>query len=1020
MSNSWQTVAPQVTGEDVPLTSTSARWGASILIIAFAIALNFCIQPVAQAQSLFVPFLLAVLAAAYFSGAAPAFVTLVLAALAAAVIWMKPSLALGVFLLGGGLVIAVCLKARHLILEAVQTRARFDRALTVGRMVTWEWDVFTGKMAFSEGAQSVFGWTSISREELYNTGHPEDLARVRSVVNKALESGREYTVIHRIIRPDTGELRWIETSALVHRTNGGRAPFITGVTIDVTERQLALEASREAEQRERQRAAEMSAVLEVVPAAVLLSRDRDCSVVTGSRMAYDVMQVPRGGNLSDTLSGQELPSHPFRVLDSQGRELKLNELPFRVAAATGEPQHKVRLEAVLPDGERRFLFGNADPLIGTDGVPMGAVAAFVDISELVATERALRESEALYHTLADRVPNFVWAADPTGKTVYVNRPWEEFTGQTLEQIREQGWLSLHHPDERQQVSEEWILALKKGEPLETEFRYRRHDGVYRWIWGRSVPVKDVDGRVTKWVGTCIDVTERLSAEAEARRLASVIEGTPDFVAMSRPDGHLLYLNVAARNMLGIPLGADIGEYNPAGLCPAWVDERARKEWLPEALKHGSARGEGALLTLDRNEIPVAFVILAHRDERGGLESVSIVGSDISARKCAEDQLQQESRRKDEFLATLAHELRNPMAPIRYAAAMLREDAPKSALKYSREVIERQSAVMSRLLDDLLDMSRITRGLVELKRMTLDLRDIVRQSVETVRPTLVRQRQQLTLSMPEEPLWVDGDSVRLLQVIGNLLDNSAKYTGADGKVDVSLEKAEGKVVCRVKDTGIGLSPEMLTRVFDLFARVHGPLAPGTSGLGIGLTVVKQLVELHGGTIEVSSAGLDKGTQFTMQLPSARAPVEVAAVRPDKGREALPYRWLPRVLVVDDNRDAAESLATLLRSHEYPVNVAFDGTTALAAVDAAHPDVLLLDMGLPDMRGEEVACEVRRKTDSAFAKIIAITGWGQEADRRRSLDAGIDVHLVKPVDPRKLLEILGEIAHNTIPEPAAHPS
>jgi signal transduction histidine kinase/CheY-like chemotaxis protein len=362
------------------------------------------------------------------------------------------------------------------------------------------------------------------------------------------------------------------------------------------------------------------------------------------------------------------------------------------------------------------------------------------------------------------------------------------------------------------------------------------------------------------------------------------------------------------------------------------------------------------------------------------------------------------QRKDEFLATLAHELRNPMAPIRYAAASLRQGMPEHALQHAREVIERQGKHMARLLDDLMDVSRITRNVVELKRALLDLRIVVEEVAETAKPLLTNLQHRLILSIPPNPLWVFGDAARLRQVIGNLLDNAAKYTEPGGSIEICLDTADGQATMRFKDTGIGLAPEMIPRLFEMFTQLHKSQGVTHQGLGIGLTVVKRLVELHDGTIEVSSEGLHRGTQFTVRLPLASNKAVADAELAPQTKVAAALNSRPHVLIVDDNADAAQTLADLIRLEGFPVTVAFDGGTALSAFERIHPAVVLLDMGLPDMSGTEVARRMRSHPHGKSIQIIAVTGWGQSRDREQSQAAGVDLHLVKPVDPAALLHTL----------------
>jgi PAS domain S-box-containing protein len=444
---------------------------------------------------------------------------------------------------------------------------------------------------------------------------------------------------------------WIEPLGQLAVTSASDVALITlglfsgsiGIAFSLMARKLLFESRR--------REAEIAAMLEVVPAAVWISRDPECRVVTGSDMTYQMLGVDRGENLSST---DPKPWRPrVRLLNADGHELTTEELPLRVAISTGKAQRGLRMEIVFDTGERRFLFGSAEPLMAANNTPAGAVAAFVDVSDLMEKERALRSSEERYHTLADAVPSFVWATDAKGTPEYINRRFAEYTGLTLEQLREQGWESITHPDDRERLGVAWETAVARGELTENEFRWRCHDGTYRWFWGRAVPLKDADGRLTRWVDTALDITERRRAEAEARRLASVIESTPDVVAMTRPDGQFVYVNAAARKIAGIPPESDITTYRQPAFCPAWVYERTRREWLPEALQRGAVSAEGAILTLDGREIPVSFVLLVHRGERGEVELISTIARDISVQKRAEQQLQEESRRKDQFLATLA-------------------------------------------------------------------------------------------------------------------------------------------------------------------------------------------------------------------------------------------------------------------------------------------------------------------------------------------------------------------------------
>ena len=363
-------------------------------------------------------------------------------------------------------------------------------------------------------------------------------------------------------------------------------------------------------------------------------------------------------------------------------------------------------------------------------------------------------------------------------------------------------------------------------------------------------------------------------------------------------------------------------------------------------------------------------------------------------------LAQADRCKDEFLAMLAHELRNPLAPLRNALYMLRQTGGNpAASEWAWEVTQRQMRHLGRLVDGLLDVSRVTRGRVQLRHEAVDLVALARRVTEAAGPQLEARRHRWAVHTPEAPLYVEGDPLRLEQVLANLIDNAARYTEPGGRVDVTLRRDGGAAVLEVADTGVGIEPHLLPRVFNLFEQAERPLDRSQGGLGIGLTLVRKLVELHGGRVEASSPGPRRGSTFTVRLPALdRAPGLPALA---DGRPAPRAR---RVLVVDDNRDLAESLAVVLRLWGHDVRVAYDGRSALETAQEYTPEVVLLDIGLPQLDGFEVARRLRQRPELRQARLVAITGYGRDEDRRRSAEAGFDLHLTKPVDPLDLQPLL----------------
>ncbi|MEO8062126.1 MAG: ATP-binding protein [Pseudomonadota bacterium] len=406
-----------------------------------------------------------------------------------------------------------------------------------------------------------------------------------------------------------------------------------------------------------------------------------------------------------------------------------------------------------------------------------------------------------------------------------------------------------------------------------------------------------------------------------------------------------------------------------------------------------------------------------RDEEGRVQRWAGINLDIGRLKNTELALLEADRRKDEFLATLAHELRNPLAPIRNAVRILDSDAAdERQRKWGREVISRQVHRMALLLDDLLDVSRITRGQLELKKDYVDLKSVVGVAVETARPLMDAKQHRLTVSVPAETIKLEADPLRLSQVLGNLLTNAAKYTDPEGAIALIARIENGELVIRIRDSGIGLTEEAIPALFTMFSQVNSAVDRAEGGLGIGLALVKGLVALHGGRVEVKSEGLGRGSEFIVHLPhKVLAPVSTAAAEEvDSGAANASSMRRGRILVADDNRDAAESLALVLRFAGYEVFIAFGGAEALEIGLRERPDAGLIDIGMPGMSGHEVARRMRLEAWGKNAVLIALTGWGQEQDKQAAKAAGFDEHMTKPVDPVEVERVLGDML-----QPSAKP-
>jgi PAS domain S-box-containing protein len=489
----------------------------------------------------------------------------------------------------------------------------------------------------------------------------------------------------------------------------------------------------------------------------------------------------------------------------------------------------------------------------------------------------------------------------------------------------------------------------------------------------------------------------------------LVESVLDYgIFMLDPEGRVASWNSGAQRIKGWSADEIIGRH----FSTFYPEDAVAKGWpaheLSVASREGRFEDEGWRVRKDGSQFWANVVITAVHDGTGRLVGFAKVTRDLTDRKRIEE-LEAAEQRINEFLAMLGHELRNPLAPIRNAVAILRA-APRGGAdaeargERAASIIERQVHHLTRLVDDLLDVSRITSGKIALRAETLDLAGPVHSAIEAARPGIERKRQTLDFQSDGAPLPVAGDATRLTQVVLNLLDNASKYTPAEGRIALSLERLERQAVIRVRDDGIGIARELLPRMFDLFVQGERGLDRSQGGLGLGLTLVRRLVSLHGGTVSATSPGKGLGSEFEVRLPLAPGAVAEDAP-PDTagGASPTPYRGL----VVDDNTDSAETMATLLGIWGHEVHVAHRASDALRAADEHHPQVVLLDLGLPDISGYEVAERLRAMPGLEYAVIIAMTGYGQEEDRRRTRDAGFAHHLIKPVQPDALKEILSSL-------------
>jgi PAS domain S-box-containing protein len=623
---------------------------------------------------------------------------------------------------------------------------------------------------------------------------------------------------------------------------------------------------------------------------------------------------------------------------------------------------------------------------------------------------ALREERERYRVTLGSIGDGVIATDTEGRVTFLNPVAEQLTGWNSDAARGVPLKEVFHivnEATRQPVPNPAQRALTNGVVgLANHTILVARDGVERPIDDSAAPIRDGDGAPVGAVLVFRDVTERKQAEKAQALLAAIVESSEDAIVSKTLDGVILSWNAGAERLFGYTAEEAVGRPITLIIPPERLDE---EQEILARIRRGERveRFETVRVAKHGRRIDISLTISPVRDAAGRIVGASKVAHDITDRKRAEEALREADRRKDDFIALLAHELRNPLAPLRNGLQVMRlAGGDANVVAQARAMMDRQLGHMVRLIDDLLDISRISRNKMELRRCRVLLADVVGSAVEAARPLIEAAGHDFTVALPPEPVFLDADLTRLAQVFNNLLTNSAKYTERGGRIWLAAEPRGGVVVVTVRDTGIGIPADALPRIFDMFSQVDRSIERTTGGLGIGLALVKGLVEMHGGTVTAQSGGQGQGSTFTVTLPVLESPPELAVGVPDSAQAAGgPKR---RILVVDDNRDSATSMAILLELLGNEVATAHDGLEAVAAAERFRPEVILMDVGMPRLNGLDATRRIRAQPWGKGLCIIALTGWGQDGDRERSREAGCDGHLVKPVSLPDLEKLLAESA------------
>ncbi|WP_164101059.1 PAS domain S-box protein [Candidatus Laterigemmans baculatus] len=959
------------------------------------------------------------------------------------------------------------------------------------------WAAFTGQ---TPAEYTGWGWLDAL--------HPHDREPTATIWRQAVEKQQRYETEYQLRRHDGEYRRIIARGAPVFADDGSLREWI-GNCSDVTDRLRAEEGLARVTTESEQRRRLYETILSNTPdLAYVFSLDHRISY------ANEVLLQMWGRTWEEAIGKTllEIGYEPWHA-EMHSREIEQ-------VVATKQP---IRGEVPFTGTfGRRFYDYIFVPVIGADGEVEAVAGTTRDVTERKQQEEELAERERRYRMVADAAKDAIWDWDLVNNEVDWNEGVRTNFGYPMEEVESDPswWSDRIHPEDAERITHAIHRHIREGGPDQRsanerstgrhadtwhgEYRFRRADGTYAYVFDRGRVVRDAEGRATRMVGSMLDLTERRQAEqnlarllAEAKRHAAVLNrvasasrsmnavlsaesiarivtdeacsildaqgGVTTFVGAEDchqriaafPSGRANYegpSSAADSNLatarLGHPSGAcsdgdadaeesDSGE---AGSCTSGagqsgagqsgaaefdeelalkVCEEERPIRVPAAAGSGGWARLAVPLVGHSGRILGVSQLMGSRtgdftaeDESVLVQLAAIAAAGIENSRLYE-QVREQDRRKDEFLATLAHELRNPLAPIRTGLAVLAmtpagEPQPTEIL----EVMERQVGHMVRLIDDLLDVSRITRGTVQLKQERIAVQEVFEAAIEVSRSTIEHAEHRLTVSAPDQPLMIDADPTRMAQVVSNLLNNAAKYTPSGGQITLSAESEGKEVVIRVQDNGEGISAEMLSRVFEMFTQVGQTLGRAQGGLGIGLALVSRLVEMHGGTVSAESPGLGKGSTFVVRLPLAASepagegdghlctdPVMAAAIT-------------RRILVVDDNTDGARVLSMLLENAGHTTATAYTGPAALEAADQFRPEVVFLDIGLPGMNGYEVAQRLRGSSAADGLILVALTGWGTDNDRQRAKEAGFDHHLTKPVDAAHLESLLAQLSNGGI--------
>jgi PAS domain S-box-containing protein len=877
-----------------------------------------------------------------------------------------------------------------------QSEARFRSVLDDSRDVIYRVNVQTGRYEYiSPSATEVMGYTP---EELMAMDiptslpliHPDDAPAMREAVARLEKTGRSDVEYRQ--RSKNGEYRWVSNRMSLVRDDYGRPLYRGGNIRDVTEGKRVEEEVSRAERT-------FSELVERAPFGIYIvdSRFRIAMMNAGSQTgAFRNVRPVIGRDFSEAMHILWPESVAAGIIAA-----------FRHTLDTGEPYYSPPF--VNPRHDEPIVEAYEWELhrIVLPGGQHGVICYYFDSTELRRAEAALRESEERFRVMADGCPEPLWVTDAEGGNLFVNRAYCEFFRVTIEQANGGQWRPFVHEEDAPTYLAAFLHAVRDRAPFVGEVRARHADGEWRWLSTHAAPRLSPSGKYLGHVGISADITARRQVEEALERtnlkLAEVLDSIQDDFYVLNREWRFAFASRQFTSRIGKRpedfVGKNIWEMFPKHLGTFY------EENLRAAMEKRETR---------RFEIGGKYTDAWYRmTVSPSAEGVTVLGTEVTENKRMENallgvnaRLIEADQRKNEFMAVLSHELRNPLAPITNSLYILDRAVPGGEeAKNAQMIIERQVRQLTRIVDDLLDVTRIARGKIRLQRDRLEMNDLIRRTIEDHRALFEGIDLMLEFEPSSSPVYVDGDWNRLGQCLGNLLQNAAKFTGQGGRVTVSVlsDPVARKAVLRVADTGIGMTAEVLSRLFEPFMQADVTLDRSQGGLGLGLALVKGIVELHGGEVSAHSEGLGRGTEFVIRLPLDLTETTRSDDRP--AATPVPAR---RVLIIEDNVDAAESLRLLLAYFGHELAVAYEGLGGIAKAKEFRPEVLLCDIGLPGMDGYDVARAFRADEDLRETFLVALSGYALPEDLQRAAEAGFDRHMAKPPNLEKLQEVLTNLS------------